>query len=87
MIDMVVASKNDIRPSILAYGWHGDSDVSIDPSIWAYGWHGGRVQEWYMSIHFGVWVDLRAGLDDIEERKFLTLPGLELRPLGYPARS
>jgi hypothetical protein len=21
----------------------------------AYGWHGGRVQEWYKSIHFGVW--------------------------------
>jgi hypothetical protein len=29
----------------------------------------------------GGWVDLRAGLDD-----FLTLPGLELRPLGRPAR-
>jgi hypothetical protein len=24
------------------------------------------------------WVDLRAGLDDVEKRKFLTLPGLEL---------
>jgi hypothetical protein len=29
----------------------------------------------------------RAGLDDVGERKFLTLPGLELRTLGYPARS
>jgi hypothetical protein len=29
----------------------------------------------------------RAGLDDLEKRKFLTLPGLELRPLGRPARS
>jgi hypothetical protein len=29
----------------------------------------------------------RAGLDDMEKRKFLTLPGLELRPLGSPARS
>jgi hypothetical protein len=29
-------------------------------------------------------VDLRAGLDDLEKRKFLTLPGLELRPLGRP---
>jgi hypothetical protein len=28
----------------------------------------------------------RAGLDDVEKRKFLTLPGLELRPLGCPAR-
>jgi hypothetical protein len=25
-------------------------------------------------------VDLKAGLDDLEKRKFLTLPGLELRP-------
>jgi hypothetical protein len=30
----------------------------------------------------GGWVDLRAGLDDLEKRQFLTLPGLELRPLG-----
>jgi hypothetical protein len=32
------------------------------------------------------WVSLRAGLDDMQ-RKFLTLLGLELRPLGRPARS
>jgi hypothetical protein len=35
----------------------------------------------------GGWVGPRAGLDDVEKRKFLTLPGLELRPLGRPARS
>jgi hypothetical protein len=35
----------------------------------------------------GGWVNLRAGLDDVEKRKFLTLPGLELRPLGRPACS
>jgi hypothetical protein len=35
----------------------------------------------------GRWVDPRADLDDVEERKFLTLPELELRPLGRPARS
>jgi hypothetical protein len=35
----------------------------------------------------GGWVGRRAGLDDVEERKFLTLPGLELRPLGLPVRS
>jgi hypothetical protein len=29
----------------------------------------------------------RVGLEDVEKRKFLTLPGLELRPLGRPARS
>jgi hypothetical protein len=32
-------------------------------------------------------VDPRADLDDVEKRKFLTLLGLELRPLGRPARS
>jgi hypothetical protein len=35
----------------------------------------------------GGWVDLRAGVDDLEKRKFFTLPRLELRPLGRPARS
>jgi hypothetical protein len=33
----------------------------------------------------GDWVGSRAGLDDVEKRRFLTLPGLELRPLGRPA--
>jgi hypothetical protein len=33
------------------------------------------------------WVDPRAGLDAVGKRKFLTLPGLEVRPLGRPARS
>jgi hypothetical protein len=35
----------------------------------------------------GRWVHPRASLDDVEKRKFLTLPGLELWPLGGPARS
>jgi hypothetical protein len=29
----------------------------------------------------------RTGLDDVEKRKFLPPPGLELRPLSRPARS
>jgi hypothetical protein len=29
----------------------------------------------------------RVGLDDVEKRKFLTLPGLEMRPRPRPARS
>jgi hypothetical protein len=33
----------------------------------------------------GGWVGPRASLDGVEERKILTLPGLELRPLGRPA--
>jgi hypothetical protein len=32
-------------------------------------------------------VDPRTALDDVEKRKFLTLPGLELRLLGLPACS
>jgi hypothetical protein len=32
-------------------------------------------------------VDPRAGLGDMEKRKFLPPSGLELRPLGRPARS
>jgi hypothetical protein len=31
-------------------------------------------------------VDPRGSLGDVEKRKFLTLSGLELRPLGRPAR-
>jgi hypothetical protein len=31
-------------------------------------------------------MDPRAGLDDVEKRKFLILPGLELRLLSRPAR-
>jgi hypothetical protein len=39
-------------------------------------------------IHWiGGWVDPRAGLEDVGKKKFLTLPGLELRTLGRPARS
>jgi hypothetical protein len=34
----------------------------------------------------GGWVGPRAGLDDVEKRKFLTLPGFELLPLGRRAR-
>jgi hypothetical protein len=28
----------------------------------------------------------RTGLDDVEKKKFLTLPGLELQPFGRPTR-
>jgi hypothetical protein len=30
----------------------------------------------------GGWVCPRAGLDDVQKRKFLTLPGLELQPVS-----
>jgi hypothetical protein len=35
----------------------------------------------------GSWVGPTAGLDDMQKRKFLPPPGLELRPLGRPAHS
>jgi hypothetical protein len=35
----------------------------------------------------GGWVSLRAGLDDLEKRKFFTLPGLQLGSLSRLARS
>jgi hypothetical protein len=39
------------------------------------------------STGIGGWVDPRAGLDYVEKRKFLTLPGLQLRPFGRPSCS
>jgi hypothetical protein len=39
------------------------------------------------TLWIGGWVDPRAGMDDLEKRKFLALPGLELQPLSRPARS
>jgi hypothetical protein len=39
------------------------------------------------TYRIGGLVEPRTGLDDVEKRKFLTLPGLELRPLGRPAHS
>jgi hypothetical protein len=35
----------------------------------------------------GDWLEPRAGLDDVEKRKFLFLLGLKLQPLGRPASS
>jgi hypothetical protein len=35
----------------------------------------------------GGWVGPRTDLDDVESRKIISLPGIELRPLGIPAHS
>jgi hypothetical protein len=35
----------------------------------------------------GSWVDSRVGLENVEKKKFFTLPGLQLLPLECPARS
>jgi hypothetical protein len=51
-------------------------------------WSASRPGSFTSGTHWiGCYMDPRAGLDDVETRKFLTLPGLELRPLGRPARS
>jgi hypothetical protein len=42
----------------------------------------GKVPHW-----IGDWVGPRVSLDEVEKRKFMTLSGLELRPLSRPARS
>jgi hypothetical protein len=70
--------------SALAGGvWSASRPDSFTPAERAPGTH------W-----IGSWVDPRAGPDVLGKRKFLTLPGLELRPLGhlpyrlrYPASS
>jgi hypothetical protein len=49
--------------------------------------HPGRFTPWERApaTHWiGGWVHPRAGQDDVKKRRFLTLPGLELRPLGRP---
>jgi hypothetical protein len=33
----------------------------------------------------GGWLSPKTGLDDVERRQILPLPGLELRPVGRPA--
>jgi hypothetical protein len=51
-------------------------------------WSASRPDRFALGTHcIGGWVDPRAGLDDVEDRKFLTPPGLKLRPLGRPARN
>jgi hypothetical protein len=51
-------------------------------------WSASRPGERAPGTHWiGCWVDPRAGLDNVEKRKILTLPKLELLPLNRPARS
>jgi hypothetical protein len=41
------------------------------------------------SVTYGIggWVDPRTGLDDVEKRRSLTIPGLEFQPLSRPTHS
>jgi hypothetical protein len=63
------------RSSTLAEGeWSSSSPGRFTTGERAPGTH------WIGSL-----VDPRAGLDDLEKRKFFPLPGLEIRPLSLPA--
>jgi hypothetical protein len=70
-----------IDPRILVFGpsWRGvaaSRPCRLTP--------GERAPDTYC---IGGWVGPRTGLDDVERRKFLPLPGLELRPRGSPSSS
>jgi hypothetical protein len=62
-----------IDPRILDLGNSWRRVISFTPGERAPGTH------W-----IGDWVGSRAFLDDVVKRKFLTLPGLELRPHRLP---
>jgi hypothetical protein len=50
-------------------------------------WSASRPGRFTPGTHWiGGWVDPRAYLDEVEKRKFLTPPGLELLPLSRLAR-
>jgi hypothetical protein len=72
-----------------AYGWVDvQIHIFLTSALVTGEWSTSRPGERAPGTHWiGGWVDLRAGLDDLEKRKFLTPPGLELRPLSRPARS
>jgi hypothetical protein len=51
-------------------------------------WSASRPGPFTPGTHWiGGWVNPRAGVDDVGKSKFLTPPGLEIRPVGRPASS
>jgi hypothetical protein len=76
------------------YGWvdvqiHIFLTLALAGGEWSASRHGHFTpRERASGTHWiGGWVDPRAAMDDLEKRKFLTLLGLELQPLGRPAHS
>jgi hypothetical protein len=75
------------RPEPLLFLPSSSSIVPVSALFWAEWWAlrshrfilGERALDW-----IGGWVNPKAGLDDMEKWKLLTLPRLELRPLGCP---
>jgi hypothetical protein len=79
------------QPTMKAYG---GMDVYIHifltPTLVGGEWSASRSGLFTHGVPVTLWigglVGLRTGTDDVEKRKFLILPGLELRPLGRPSR-
>jgi hypothetical protein len=64
------------------------STFSWPPALVGGYWPASRPGRFTPGTHWiGRWVDHSAGVDDVEERKFLPPPGLELRLLSRSARS
>jgi hypothetical protein len=63
-------------------------DIFLSSALDGSEWSASRSGRFTPGTHWiGDWVAPRARLDAVEKRKFLTLPGLQLRPVGRPARS
>jgi hypothetical protein len=70
------------RPTVfLTYALAGGEWSASHPSRYT---HGERAPS---TLRAGGSVGPRVSLDEMEKRKFLTLPGLELRLLSHPAHS
>jgi hypothetical protein len=70
------------------WGWMYSSKFFLTSALAGGEWSASRSGRFTPGAHWiGGWVDPRAGLDDVEKRKFLTLPGLELPRLGRAACS
>jgi hypothetical protein len=71
----VYALIHVLTSALVGSEWSASRSGRFTPGKRAYGTH------W-----IGGWVGPRVGVHDVEKRKFLTLPGLDFRHLGRPAR-
>jgi hypothetical protein len=67
-----------VAPPFLTSALVGDEWSDLRPSHFTPG------ERAHGTHWIGGWEDPSTGLDDVQKRKFLTLTGLELRPLGCP---
>jgi hypothetical protein len=71
-----------------AYGGVGWIHIFLTSALAGSEWSASRLGRFTPGTHWlEDWVDTTVGPGDMEKRKFLTLPGLEFRPLRHPARS